>query len=166
MPSKPNGLLCSVCSKPQFNSPGGPVCEDGHGGVEGVDSFVPSATIVCEEISVGGRHIWSAKPAPLDTSKPIGEIIRMGRSSVGRPWHQLSISEAEHDLPAGTKVYVEPRGLKDHEIALVVNELRDIAIRYHGTQQLRERIAQVVVPALRRTATPQSPTRTTEQDKS
>jgi hypothetical protein len=39
--------------------------------------------------------------------------------------------------------------LKDHQIAALVNELRDIAVQYHGTQQLRERIAQVVVPILR-----------------
>lgn len=39
--------------------------------------------------------------------------------------------------------------LKDHQIAALVNELRDIAVKFHGTQQLRERIAHVVVPALR-----------------
>jgi hypothetical protein len=39
--------------------------------------------------------------------------------------------------------------LKDHQIAALVNELRDIAIQYHVAQQLRERIAQVVVPAVR-----------------
>ena len=39
--------------------------------------------------------------------------------------------------------------VKDHQIAALVNELRDIAVQYHGTQQLRERIAQVVVPVLR-----------------
>lgn len=39
--------------------------------------------------------------------------------------------------------------MKDHEIAALVNALRDIAIKYHGAQQLREQIAAVVVPALR-----------------
>lgn len=39
--------------------------------------------------------------------------------------------------------------MKDHEIAALVNNLRDIAINYHCSQQLRERIAAVVVPALR-----------------
>jgi hypothetical protein len=43
----------------------------------------------------------------------------------------------------------QPDPLKDHQVAALVNELRDIAVQYHGTQQLRERIAQVVVPALR-----------------
>jgi hypothetical protein len=38
--------------------------------------------------------------------------------------------------------------MKDHEIAKLVNDLRDIAIEFHATQQLRERIAQVVRDAL------------------
>ena len=44
--------------------------------------------------------------------------------------------------------------MKDHEIAALVNTLRDIAIKYHGSQQLREQIAAVVVPALQRAALP------------
>jgi hypothetical protein len=40
--------------------------------------------------------------------------------------------------------------LKDHEIASIVNQLRDIAIECRDAQQLRESIARVVVPALRR----------------
>jgi hypothetical protein len=43
----------------------------------------------------------------------------------------------------------EKKPLKDHEISAIVNELRDIAIKYHDAQQLRECIAAVVVPALR-----------------
>jgi hypothetical protein len=38
--------------------------------------------------------------------------------------------------------------MKDHEIAQTVNQLRDIAREYGQTQQLRERIAAVVVPLL------------------
>lgn len=38
--------------------------------------------------------------------------------------------------------------MKDHEIRELVNHLRDIAIEYHGTQQLRERIAQAVRAAM------------------
>lgn len=34
--------------------------------------------------------------------------------------------------------------MKDHQIAAVVNQLRDIAVTYHDHQSLRERIAQVV----------------------
>ncbi|HFW5272576.1 TPA: DUF551 domain-containing protein [Salmonella enterica subsp. enterica serovar Bullbay] len=38
--------------------------------------------------------------------------------------------------------------MKDHQIRELVNELRDIAVEYHGTQQLRERIARTVRPAM------------------
>lgn len=38
--------------------------------------------------------------------------------------------------------------MKDHEIRELVNQLRDIAIEYHGTQQLRERIARAVRAAM------------------
>jgi hypothetical protein len=38
--------------------------------------------------------------------------------------------------------------MKDHEIAALVNNLRNTAIQYASTAQLRERIAHVVVPAI------------------
>ncbi|KVP17160.1 hypothetical protein [Burkholderia ubonensis] len=38
--------------------------------------------------------------------------------------------------------------LKDNEIAALVNALRDVAVQYHGTQQLRERISRIVNDAL------------------
>lgn len=38
--------------------------------------------------------------------------------------------------------------MKDHEIRELVNQIRDIAIEYHGTQQLRERIAHVIRAAV------------------
>lgn len=38
--------------------------------------------------------------------------------------------------------------MKENQIQELVNELRDIAIEYHGTQQLRERIARTVRAAL------------------
>ncbi|ECC3391150.1 DUF551 domain-containing protein [Salmonella enterica] len=38
--------------------------------------------------------------------------------------------------------------MKENQIQELVNELRDIAIEYHGTQQLRERIARTVRAAI------------------
>ena len=38
--------------------------------------------------------------------------------------------------------------MKDHQIRDLVNELRDIAVEYYGTQQLRERIAKTVRAAM------------------
>lgn len=39
--------------------------------------------------------------------------------------------------------------MKDHEIAALVSELTKTAVAYAGTQHLRERIANLVVPAVR-----------------
>lgn len=38
--------------------------------------------------------------------------------------------------------------MKENKIRELVNELRDIAIEYHGTQQLREQIARTVRAAI------------------
>lgn len=38
--------------------------------------------------------------------------------------------------------------MKDHEIRELVNQLRDIAVKYHGAGQLREQIARVVRAAM------------------
>lgn len=41
-----------------------------------------------------------------------------------------------------------PVSMKDHQVRELVNELRDIAIEYQGTQQLRERIARAIRAAM------------------
>ncbi|EBD9024117.1 hypothetical protein DAC68_16035 [Salmonella enterica] len=38
--------------------------------------------------------------------------------------------------------------MKENQIRELVNDLRDIAVEYHGTQQLRERIARTVRAAI------------------
>lgn len=40
--------------------------------------------------------------------------------------------------------------LKDHEIAELVNNLRDVAVKYHATQQLRERISHLILDAFQK----------------
>jgi hypothetical protein len=47
-----------------------------------------------------------------------------------------------------------PVVLKEHQIRELVNKLRDIAIEYHGTRQLRERIACVIRTAMSAVAPP------------
>ncbi|HHN5367034.1 TPA: hypothetical protein ACQ8UR_003905 [Escherichia coli] len=49
--------------------------------------------------------------------------------------------------------------MKDHEIRELINELRDVAIKYHGAQQLRSRIARVVCSAVRKNKNAQINTR-------
>ena len=36
--------------------------------------------------------------------------------------------------------------MKDNEIAELINALRDVAVRYHDAQQLRERISFLILP--------------------
>jgi hypothetical protein len=36
--SAENGLICSICKHPQWDTPHGTLCENGHGGVEGLSS--------------------------------------------------------------------------------------------------------------------------------
>lgn len=42
----------------------------------------------------------------------------------------------------------QPVAMKDHQVRELVNQLKEVAITYHGTQQLRKRIAHVVRSAL------------------
>jgi hypothetical protein len=44
--------------------------------------------------------------------------------------------------------------MKDHEIAQLVNELVEVAKTYWHTQQLRERISRLVVPAIKKANPP------------
>lgn len=60
-------------------------------------------------------------------------------------------STIDKALPEGTMLYTAPPApvaMKDHQIRDLVNELRDIAVEYYGTQQLRERIAKTVRAAM------------------
>lgn len=41
--------------------------------------------------------------------------------------------------------------IKDHEIAKLVNDLRDVAVQFHGAQQLRARIQEVLLPFIETT---------------
>ena len=55
--------------------------------------------------------------------------------------------------------------LSDGAIREIVNQLRDIAVEFHDAQQLRARIAHVIVPRLKSAAAPQlSTARQTYQD--
>lgn len=70
-------------------------------------------------------------------------------------WHVTNDEELARDLAwDGVKViplYTAPPApvaMKDHQIRELVNDLLDIAIGYHGAQQLRERIARTVRAAM------------------
>jgi tRNA C32,U32 (ribose-2'-O)-methylase TrmJ len=62
--------------------------------------------------------------------------------------YNAKTAEARAKVVEAFKV-VEGEPLKDHQIAELINELRDVAKKYSDTQQLRERIAHILVPVLR-----------------
>lgn len=65
--------------------------------------------------------------------------------------HKSCIRKSKKDKGELTRVVTHhPNNeLKDHQIRELVNELRDIAVQYHGTQQLREKIARAVNNSIR-----------------
>lgn len=84
-------------------------------------------------------------------AEPVAEIkISRGGYDKGEKIIDYFSEEIQH-LTEGQKLYTAPPApvaMKGHQIRELVNELRDIAIEYHGTQQLRERIARVVRAAM------------------
>ncbi|HFP9391490.1 DUF551 domain-containing protein [Klebsiella quasipneumoniae] len=91
------------------------------------------------------RH---AQPIPVVDSEPVAYIFK---HPAGRLFWALT-DESNKGQSDVMPVYATPRPapvvLKDHEIRELVNQLRDIAIKYHGTGQLRERIAHVIRGAM------------------
>lgn len=47
------GDLCSVCMKPQFSSPSGVTCENGHGGAPAYEKPVPPPVVVAPPVNIG-----------------------------------------------------------------------------------------------------------------
>lgn len=67
----------------------------------------------------------------------------------------LMLHSAETGEPLYCELCDDKSGRKDAELRELVNTLRDVAIKYHATQQLRERIAQVVHPWARPATQPE-----------
>ncbi|HBE6100272.1 TPA: hypothetical protein KMG89_001410 [Escherichia coli] len=73
-------------------------------------------------------------------------MLDMRGPIVDREWWTLlrqSLLELQEYRRAGI-IPVTP-GAKEHLLRELVNELRDVAIKYHGTQQLRAHIAKTVI---------------------
>lgn len=80
-------------------------------------------------------------------------------------WHALGIDEML-ELVAKAAL-AQPTAISDGDIAKIINALRDVALDFHATQQLRERIAHIVVPLLKaaQPVQPSIPKLTDEQDR-
>lgn len=99
----------------------------------------------------------------LDDTEQVGSDLT---STLPSPWpfcaHDGTCSCAKfHDDPDGCEERMErgikpaqnnatslPVSIKDHVVRDVVNELRDIAIKFHGAGQLRARLRAAIEPLL------------------
>lgn len=82
--------------------------------------------------------LWSHRKHPSEVS-----LVRPedDEKAEGAHWSGWSCQALYAAPPASA-------AMKDHQIRELVNELRDIAVEYHGTQQLRERIARTIRAAM------------------
>ena len=84
-------------------------------------------------------------------AEAVGFIVRHKGTGKFGSWLHPKADWFKSDEYEVLKAYTAPPApvsMKDHQIRELVNELRDIAVEYHGTQQLRERIARTVRAAM------------------
>ena len=114
----------------------------------------------CEHVAYQGNPCLpcgAAVPA-IQVQEPVAWLVQSKTGLIRTAWTQKPSTEqlavAHCDGDTVTPLYAtpqpeQPAALKDHRIAEIVNELRDIAIDYSTTQQLRARIADYIVPHLK-----------------
>ncbi|EOY4806679.1 hypothetical protein ACP56K_003432 [Escherichia coli] len=71
--------------------------------------------------------------------------LDMGPVADSEWWQLLRQSLLELQERRKTGVIPVTPGVKEHQVRELVNKLRDVAIKYHGTQQLRAHIAKTVI---------------------
>ncbi|ORC23932.1 hypothetical protein B1H42_06090 [Enterobacter cloacae subsp. cloacae] len=84
----------------------------------------------------------------LELARIALESLEAEAVSVFKIDHESSLIKHVKKVVSETNAPQAPVSVKDHQIRELVNELRDIAVEYHGTQQLRERIARTVRAAM------------------
>lgn len=60
-------------------------------------------------------------------------------------WQDFRAAMLELQERRKTGVIPVTPGVKEHQVRELVNKLRDVAIKYHGTQQLRAHITKTVI---------------------
>lgn len=97
------------------------------------------------------RELAAFRLAAMD-SEPVAEVVSIYGDPEDFGEREIRPLVGIQQMPYGTKLYRHaqpaPVVLKGHQIRELVNQLRDIAIEYHGAQQLRERIARVLRAAM------------------
>jgi hypothetical protein len=78
------------------------------------------------------------------TEPMILAIDKRPDGSIASVWQASHSGKCERAFAMGAPVV--PEEIQDHLIAQIVNQLRDVAIEFHAAQQLRARIANILVP--------------------
>ncbi|EAM8298163.1 DUF551 domain-containing protein [Salmonella enterica] len=97
------------------------------------------------KVIAGAIAAFGAEPVAYTEKCEITNMQATGLYLRGFPDNSQGRDIALYTVPPS------PVAMKDHQIRELVNDLRDIAIEYHGTQQLRERIARTVRAAMLQT---------------
>ncbi|PLL18395.1 hypothetical protein CWN23_20095 [Klebsiella pneumoniae] len=103
-----------------------------------------------EEIELMARMALAAMDS--EPAAPVAEVVSIYGDPEAFGEREIRPLVGIQQMPYGTKLYrhtqTAPVVLKDHQIRELVNQLRDIAIKYHAAGQLREQIARVVRSAI------------------
>jgi hypothetical protein len=102
------------------------------------ERLVKSPGMTSEEIL-----LIASRTLDADTAPPASEVVKLARA----------LFAAAPQAPVAD----ESQSLDDRAIADIVNRLRDTAKMWGNTQQIRERIADIVVPVLKRKTCAQAP---------
>lgn len=129
-------------------------------------------TFLDKTVEISNAAIAALEVAIMQPVKPLEQFIQAVTDPENQPsqygtvtldYHFKKIKEWEEKFdhatnkritdimqpvqPAAPVAQAEP--MKDGEIAKIVNDLRDVAMQFQTAGQLRERIAQVIVPVLK-----------------
>jgi hypothetical protein len=131
------------------------------------------ADVYCNELrkfykAKHAAHVKDERDIELRASNDLADLWRSRKDLVENYWlpggdkpEDMTPFERFHDevtkrllsvfagtTPPASQEQAQP-SMRDGEIAALVNKLRDIAMEFHGQQQLRERIAGLIVPVLK-----------------
>lgn len=121
---------------------------------EQLQQIIETDHVQCGEASSLARIALASLTAePVQLHPDIREFIFDGINDATT--HDC-VTECDYVFAANLEKLLQPlytappatEPMKDHQVRELVNELRDIAVEYHGTQQLRERIARTVRAAM------------------
>ncbi|WP_227160158.1 hypothetical protein [Enterobacter cloacae] len=111
-------------------------------GDDGCDALAYRRLI--QNFAPGTKLYTSAPPQPLE-GEPVAEIVAWRKEE-----RTCDIRLCRFDLEPGPLFAMPQLVMKNHQISDLVNELRDIAVEYNGTIQLRDRIARAILTSLRK----------------